>query len=914
LCENGLQLTFSGIFLVDCRETRVAISLGVVFWEAGLKINLTGRKQVIMGLWKKIAELIRSSRAFYQMRGKGREREWVMFQKRYSAFRNLLDDNNRVLELMADMEEKRAGEYLFDKQYVEGSVDSASAGVAAIIKSLNSLSGGRYNQLQGVYREIQQKIAESLSHAGQIPAADYCIPISDLTADMVRIAGGKMASLGELSNRLGIPVPDGFCITSSAFKRFIEHNDLGEEIRKHLASLGKLDMESMNATSLVVREMIRASEVPDDIRQAVEAAVRRLRGDHLDCMTAVRSSAVHEDGAFSFAGQYMSFLNVPEDQIIDRYKEVIASLFCSRAIFYFKTKGFCEADLVMAAGVLRMIPAVAGGVLYTKDPNNPAQDRAIINAVFGIGSAAVDGSVHPDSYVVSLAEGAIIEERRAVDHNAMLVCLSGGGIDFMAVPQEMKGKSVLSREQLRDLCRLGLRIEEHFCAPQDIEWAIGPDNSISILQARPLRVFGTGSVAKHPPRSIAGRKKLLDKGLIACKGIAFGKAYVLRNEEDLNDFPDGAVLVARHTSTRFVTVMDRAAAIITDVGGAAGHMASLSREYQVPTIVDAAGASTIISHGCEITVDAVNCTVYEGLVEELRPFAIKKREPFKETHLFMMFEQVLRWITPLNLVDPDSPGFKPEACRTFHDITRFSHEKAMAELFSIGSEYEESSDKITLAAGIPISAHILDIEGGVRPGISAAKTKDILSLPFIFFLKGMQGMKWPEPRLPDVKGFLGMIAHTASIPEHELRQTAKKSFAVLSGNYMNFSIRLGYHFSQVEAYVGDNLNDNYISFFFSGGGAVRSRRLSRVRLIRELLEKIDFRVKVAEDVIKAVLLKYPRPEIELRLEIMGRLTAYTKQLDMALFNDAVTDWYIEEFYREHIEGRITAPHRSPVSS
>jgi pyruvate,water dikinase len=119
---------------------------------------------------------------------------------------------------------------------------------------------------------------------------------------------------------------------------------------------------------------------------------------------------------------------------------------------------------------------------------------------------------------------------------------------------------------------------------------------------------------------------------------------------------------------------------------------------------------------------------------------------------------------------------------------------------------------------------------------------------------------------------------------------------------MNFSIRLGYHFSQVEAWVGDQLNDNYVRFFFKGGGAVRDRRLRRVRLIAEILGKMDFLVRVADDVIRARAAKFRRPELERTLEALGKLTAYTKQLDMAMFNDSVTDWYRDEFVREHLGG------------
>jgi pyruvate,water dikinase len=200
-----------------------------------------------------------------------------------------------------------------------------------------------------------------------------------------------------------------------------------------------------------------------------------------------------------------------------------------------------------------------------------------------------------------------------------------------------------------------------------------------------------------------------------------------------------------------------------------------------------------------------------------------------------------------------------------------------------------------------MDAHMIDVGGGMRSGVEKALPEDILSVPYIFFLKGLRGMKWPEPRAADAKGFLGMMAHAASITEEQLQQTAIRSFAIVSGNYMNFSIRLGYHFSMVEAFAGDTLNDNYIRFFFKGGGAATDRRLRRVRLIKELLEMMDFRVRLTEDVVNAVLLKFRRPELERRLEAMGRMTVFTKQLDMAMYNDDITDWYRDEFVRDHLQ-------------
>ncbi|NWF52919.1 MAG: phosphoenolpyruvate synthase [Nitrospirae bacterium] len=833
----------------------------------------------------------------------------IALKDRYFKFQQLLAKNNYVLELMADMEEKLSGEYLFDKYYIKTKVRLIADGVLDIIKNLNYLSKDKYLELYKIYDVINEEIEKILSFKIEIPVCDLTIPLKNLSCEMVNIAGGKMAQLGEIKNRLGLPTPDGFTISAYAFCQFMEFNVFTEKINKTLLSLSSLSIENMeevNRVSKEIQKMIIESDIPYDLEKAIKDSYAILC-DKLgrETKVAVRSSAILENGKYSFAGQYATFLNVPGDLILQKYKEVVASLFTPRAIFYYKTKGFSEGEMVMAVGVLNMIDAKAGGVIYTRDPNNPEADYLVINAVYGLGKLVVDGAVTTDSYIVSRQLEKNILNKSISNQKKMLMCRIDGRLEEVAIPDEMKGKQCITDEQIFLLTKYALDIEKHYGCPQDIEWAIGSDNLPYILQTRPLRVFIQPSALDITiPTRIKGYNVLLDKGIIACKGIGHGRAFLLKDEESLKDFPDGAVLVAKHTSPKFVIVMNKASAIITDVGSATGHMASLSREYQVPTILDTEVSTRIIRDGQEITVDAINCNIYEGKVNELLEYAFKKKEPFKDTHLFKTLEKVLKNITPLNLVDPYDDNFKPEYCRTFHDITRFAHEIAMQEMFEIGKMRDVKETKtIVLKAEIPVDVHMLDIDGGIRENIKKkAFPEDILSIPFSALLKGMCSMKWPGPK-PQVKGFLGTIANATSI-EAKLFELGEKSFAILSKNYMNFSIRLGYHFSLIEAYAGDNLNDNYIKFFFKGGGASQDRRLRRVGLIIKILKKIGFRINAKEDLIDAVLTKYKRTTIEEMLILLGKLTAYTKQLDMVMFNDAIADIYTEDFIKEHIAGKV----------
>ena len=823
----------------------------------------------------------------------------LAFRTRYEAFQKLLHDNNSVLELMADLEEKSSGDFLFDMNYIENTVSLSIGRVSSIISNLNILSNNRYSELTSSFDQIKGNIERAIKQRTEIPLADLVIPLSSVTSDMLLIAGGKMANIGEMRNRLNLPVPEGFVISSSAFSKFIHHHNLDSLLKGVLNGLDMKDTAALEAASSHFQQIILDSPLPPAVEKAIRYASEDLqRGG--DCTVSVRSSALAEDGHFSFAGQYATYLNVRPEDIPERYRAVLASLFTPRALYYAASKGFAGEETAMAVGVMRMIPARAGGVMYSQDPNGQQPGLMIINGSWGLAKQVVDGTGKTDRFLVSRDSGEVVEQSIG-EKEDMVIGRAEQGVDTVSVSDDLRAEPCLNSEQIRTLAAYALSLEQHFGKPQDIEWTVDTEGKVILLQTRPLRIFfhGTG---KSLPRRVEGFPLLIEKGIIASRGIGCGRVHLVKNDSDLIDFPEGGVLVSRTTSTKFVTVMERASAIVTDVGGATGHMASLAREYHLPAILDTDIATRMMKQGQEVTVDAINCNVYEGRVEQLLECDTERKESLRETTLFHLLDRAMQFIVPLRLIDPDSEQFRPEACTTLHDITRFSHEKAMAEMFGMSDTDEmEGASTISLAAGVPMDAHMIDVGGGMRPGLEKALPEDILSVPYISFLQGLRAMKWPEPRAADAKGLLGMMAHAATVTEEQLQQTAIRSFAIVSGHYMNFSIRLGYHFSMVEAFAGETLNDNYVRFFFKGGGAATDRRLRRVRLISELLEMMDFRCKITDDVINAVLLKFKRPEIEKRLEVMGRMTVFTKQLDMAMYNDDITDWYRDEFVRDHMK-------------
>jgi pyruvate,water dikinase len=350
--------------------------------------------------------------------------------------------------------------------------------------------------------------------------------------------------------------------------------------------------------------------------------------------------------------------------------------------------------------------------------------------------------------------------------------------------------------------------------------------------------------------------------------------------------------------------MNRARGIVTDLGSAASHMAAVAREFRVPTILNTQKATEVLTPGLVVTVDADNRLVYEGVVESLLLQEEYRHNPFEFTSLFILFEKILARIVPLNLVDPYDPEFSAKNCRTFHDLTRFVHQTATQEMFNLSAASAKNEKQaLVLESNFPVEIFLIDLGGGIREEGRGRRIKpeQIHSWPMRALWQGIETMKWPGPKPVDVKGFASVVAQTATTGGGDPEQVySEKSFALLSRDYLNFSIRLGYHLSTIEVYGAEGVENNYIKFNFKGGGATVERRDRRARLIGTILERLGFQVRKKLDLLEASLTHQTREMLEKTLFALGKLTVYTKQLDMVMYNEAIVDWSIEEFFKEHL--------------
>jgi pyruvate, water dikinase len=817
------------------------------------------------------------------------------FLHKYKFFQELLESNAALLKIVTDMELKLRGEQIYGMSYIRSQATRAVSHARRMAGSFEKLSGVQNPRLLEKVEEIRRKIEADLALRKEFHGPDHVLPYTAITRGMVDAVGGKSANLGEILNRVGLPVPRGFAITTSAYQDFFAHAGLWDVIKRIKSAIRPEIQETVESASQGIQRAILAASMPAVLEREIldaQASLAAQCGRAPEAMSvALRSSAIGEDSELSFAGQYLSLLNVNRDGLLKAYREVLASLFSSRAISYRLLKGIVDEDMGMSVACLEMIDSVASGVIYTHHPYIGHDDRVLLNAVWGLGPYAVDGVVTPDTQSL-VRETLEPQNVRVAEKPVQLVCGPSGSLVEMPVPEERRNSPCLTLEQAQTLARYALDLERHYGSAQDIEWALTPRGRLLILQARPLNLAaGQGIVPAGMPH-ITGREVLASGGEVAQPGIGCGPAYVVLTDDDLRDFPEGGVLVAPHSSPKYTVLMQKAQAIITDFGSITGHMASLSREFGVPTILGLKSVTKDIVNGAQITVDAYSGLVYAGVVDELLAFKAPKSAHMRGTPVHDVLSRVTAHIVSLHLTDPKAENFRVRGCSTLHDVMRLLHERCYAEMFKLSDMASgEYGMALRLSAQTGLDLHVIDLGGGVRPNINRKgelHPEDVIAKPFKALLDGLtlDKAQLTTPRPVQVKGLLSVMGQQMiASPNAGGQRFGDRSYAIISDKYINFSSRVGYHYGVLDCYCGRTMNKNYITFSFKGGAADDVKRARRVRAIGLILEAHGFMVDVKGDSVMGRLQKHDASVILEKLWLMGKLLQFTRQTDMLMVDE-----------------------------
>ncbi|WP_165748487.1 phosphoenolpyruvate synthase [Cellulophaga sp. Z1A5H] len=463
---------------------------------------------------------------------------------------------------------------------------------------------------------------------------NYIRHFNEIDINDVPTVGGKNASLGEMFQKLtskGVKIPDGFATTSEAYWHYLQEVHIKDEIFGYLSKLDTKGFSNLKEIGAIVRKTILETEIPEDIKEAIEEGYDSLSKKYKgDISLAVRSSATAEDlPNASFAGQQESYLNIKgKEDLIDACKRCYASLFTDRAIKYREDNGFDHTKVALSIGIQMMVRSdlAASGVNFTLDPDTGFDQVVMVSSIYGLGENIVQGSINPDDYFVfkpSLKNGIeqpIVSRRLGSKEKTMVYDKSASGTLNLDTPIEKQEQFVLTDAEVIKLAQWSLIIEDHYKRPMDIEWAKdGLTNELYIVQARPETVQSAKkNKLKINTYSLLKKGKEITRGMGLGNKIASGKARILHSPEESDKLQEGEILVTERTDPDWDPILKKAAGIITDQGGRTSHAAIVAREVGAAAIVGSNNATKVIKDGQEITISCAEGTtgiVYDGLLE-----------------------------------------------------------------------------------------------------------------------------------------------------------------------------------------------------------------------------------------------------------------------------------------------------------
>jgi pyruvate,water dikinase len=459
----------------------------------------------------------------------------------------------------------------------------------------------------------------------------FVMPFGNIRHSDVALVGGKNASLGEMFNTLtsaGIRIPDGFAVTATAYRYFLEANQLEAKLQEVLDKLDTETLSNLPEVGDACRSLIRAGVLPDDLKAEIVAAYTTLDPD-AKFSVAVRSSATAEDlPEASFAGQHESFLNVDgNDELLQATQNCYVSLFTDRAIKYRLDHGFVHLQVALAVGVQRMVRADLGsaGVAFTIDPESGNEQVVYLTSAWGLGENVVQGAVIPDEFyvfkpVIGLYPRSLVHRRLGAKEHKMIYSQDRENpLVNVETTQAERNSFSLNDEDVQILGAWCLHIEKHYGMPMDIEWAKdGRTMELFIVQARPETVHARTHEIAIREYTLRTSAKPLCKGKAVGRAIVSGRACIVRSLADAGKVQLGDIIVADITNPDWNAMLRRAASIVTNKGGRTSHASIVARELGIHAVVGTGDATTKLHDGQIITVscaDGDEGKVFDGRLD-----------------------------------------------------------------------------------------------------------------------------------------------------------------------------------------------------------------------------------------------------------------------------------------------------------
>jgi pyruvate, water dikinase len=774
---------------------------------------------------------------------------------RYRRFRRLLEHHRTALSLQAELERIYHDDRPFSPQAVEKICRQLLLEADGMVNAFSALAPGEnHDYLFAVLRSLERGVEVEWSGLARRHPTSLVLPLAEIGPEQGWEVGGKAVNLARVAKEFGLRVPPGVVVTTAGNRLFFAENGLAEEIDDLLAELDDDHPLRLQTLSDQLTGRILATPLPPELGTALAAVAAEFPPDQ---KLAVRSSAVGEDSEFSFAGQYLSLLNVAPANLAEAYRRVIAGRFSPAALSYHLQHGLDHRETPMAVLVLAMVEPRCSGVLYTDDPSGENPGHIQVSLVAGLAEGLVGGL--------------------AAAEQQFFVAKESGKIRPLAAQPVTEAIALVE-----ELVEIACQLEARFASPLDIEWAQGEDGHLFLLQVRPLLLppqEPSSAVSFDPKHPV-----LFEGGRCAAAGVAVGRVYredFSTRGEDIAPLAADTILVSRTATTLLTPWVSKVRGIITDVGGTTSHLAAVAREFRIPALFDTGVATSVLRQGEEITLWASRNRVYRGAVKEL--LHRRRRVQIFNSPAHLRLGRLLELFSPYSLGDPGSGEFAPENCRSLRDIVTCCHELAVRQMFRFGESIGQRQNAVQLRLPLPLQLIAYDLGGGLRPGLTTCdeiNPYDIVSVPFSALWQGLSdpAIDWSKRATGTTTvDFNALLA--AGLGAIGYRRQGGASHAIVAGDYLNLTLNFQRQQATIDSLAGETSEDNYISLSIGGGAGSFHDRGWRALFLASVLDTLGFNSRVRGDLLEASLLHLDQAASVAALEQLGRLLGVSQMLE-----------------------------------
>jgi len=811
----------------------------------------------------------------------------------FNNFRKILHLNNRILENMARMEQSLGGEYIFEKSFLEKTVRVIASDVHHVTYNLNALTENAYVPLYDRYQEIRMILDDILSGNTRALACPPVLQLQEIGWEMEPLVGIDLVCLAELRLHPGIQAGIGFIVTAEGTQALISDEKTPNHISRPDVlygieeQFGRLFLEESSRRISVI-----ATQINDDI-----GLTKDLGSFFIEPSEDHSQLLVLDNNSPSLKKKKLFALPVTKGKVdkttIAEYVEPIPIqnyTDCLQWIIQTVDPGRSDTDeapVPFAVFIRPSPPFTIHGTLKTRASISETTIPAL-----SITSHLKGKPESGDSYLLSRTfpfnpiHSEIVTKSQSTsfpDGNTSTDHLPGNS-------HFRRGSAIIGNSDLKMFAETAMTLERIMGVPIRLHWECLADGTFIFTRLFPYLETSEEPTAQELLEEQQSAQILCQGTQIVQEGVAAGHVFHVTNETTLEDFPPGAVAVARTATPELTPILQRASAILTEYGNVTGHLATVAREISLPAVFGVPDVLTMLPEGEEITVDAGQLKIYKGTLNTLLRVGSRKMNLSPADPEYRILRRLLRFIMPLHLTNPETPDFCVEGCKSFHDIIHFCHEKSVDELAHFQERHPGLGSIRTrrMRLDIPMDIRVLDIGQGVNEQFEKDPVvENIRQGPFAVFLEGLLNPDAWENDLPSLglRDIISSMPRTMNIMSPTAAESFGENLAIVDHDYMNLSLRLGYHFSVIDAHIGDDMHRNYVYFRFSGGLANPDRRARRAQFICNVLRDMNFKVSLKRDLVVGRLKFEETLLLKSSLYVLGALTTFSRQRDTSLYSD-----------------------------